>query len=137
MRSLCVIALAGATTLQCSANLFALQPTQTSANGQETSALKQNAKSGDAKAQVQLGLACATVDGVPKNEGEFVKCFRIAADQGDATSEYHLSEMYFTGQPHRPGYLDTLATTFSKPGSQAQRRSRASSTGTKTGRGFL
>ena len=98
MRSLCVIALAGATTLQCSANLFALQLTQTSANGQETSALEQKAKSGDAKAQVQLGLACATGDGVPKNEGEFVKCFRIAADQGDATSEYHLSEMYFTGR---------------------------------------
>jgi TPR repeat protein len=27
-----------------------------------------------------------------------VKCFRIAADQGDTTSEYHLSEMYFTGR---------------------------------------
>jgi TPR repeat protein len=98
MGRLCVIALAGATILPCAVSVFALGQTQTSTNGQETSVLEQKAKSGDAKAQVQLGLACATGDGVPKNEGESLKWFRMAADQGDASGEYYLSEMYFTGR---------------------------------------
>jgi TPR repeat protein len=98
MTSLCVLALAATAFLQLVAPVFTLRQAQTSANGQEVSALEQKAKSGDAKAQVQLGLAYATGDGIPQNEAESVKWFRMAADQGDAGGEYYLSEMYATGR---------------------------------------
>lgn len=65
---------------------------------QEPGLLKQKAESGDASAQVQLGLAYATGDGVAVDETEAVKWFRKAANQGHAAGEYFLSEMYSTGR---------------------------------------
>jgi TPR repeat protein len=98
MISLCVLTLAATTFLQPAAPMPSLRRAQTSANGQEVPALEQKAKSGDAKAQVQLGLAYAAGDGVPQNEAESVKWFRMAADQGDASGEYFLGELYATGR---------------------------------------
>lgn len=50
------------------------------------------------KAQVRLGVAYATGDGVTANETEAVQWFRKAAEKGDAAGEYSLGEMYLTGR---------------------------------------
>jgi len=71
---------------------------ENSNNQQGVVVLKQKAGSGDAGAQVQLGLAYATGDGVALDESEAVKWFPKAADQGNAAGEYFLSEMYATGR---------------------------------------
>lgn len=65
---------------------------------QQTSALKARAESGDVKAQVDLGMAYATGDGVSADDAEAAKWFRRAAEKGDPAGEYALSEMYLTGR---------------------------------------
>ena len=62
------------------------------------SELEAKAKSGDAHAQVQLGDAYSSGNGVPANDSEAVYWFRKAAEQGDASGEYSLGEMYATGR---------------------------------------
>ncbi len=61
-------------------------------------ALKKRAEAGDTKAQVQLGAAYASGDGVTEDDAAAVKWFRKAAEQGDAGGEYSLGEMYLTGR---------------------------------------
>jgi uncharacterized protein len=65
---------------------------------QQLNALERNASSGDVKAQVMLGTAYASGDGVQADEAEAVKWFRRAAEQGDSAGEYSLGEMYATGR---------------------------------------
>jgi len=69
-----------------------------SATPQDVTALKARAKSGDTKAQVRLGVAYATGDGVAANEAEAVLWFRKAAGKDDPAGEYSLGEMYLTGR---------------------------------------
>ena len=75
---------------------------------QELAALRKRAESGDVKAQVQLGLAYASGDGVTADESEAVKWFRKAADQGDAAGEYYLGEVYATGRGVPVDYVEAL-----------------------------
>jgi TPR repeat protein len=72
--------------------------TETSKKEQEVAALKKRAEAGDSKAQVQLGAAYASGDGVTEDDAAAVKWFRKAAEQGDAGGEYSLGEMYLTGR---------------------------------------
>jgi TPR repeat protein len=65
---------------------------------QRISAIKQKAESGEAKAQVALGIAYASGDGIQADEGEAVRWFRRAAEQNDAVGEYSLGEMYAFGR---------------------------------------
>jgi TPR repeat protein len=65
---------------------------------QDIATLKARAETGDTKAQVRLGVAYATGDGVTANETEAVQWFRKAAEKGDAAGEYSLGEMYLTGR---------------------------------------
>ncbi|HUB52524.1 MAG TPA: SEL1-like repeat protein, partial [Terracidiphilus sp.] len=44
--------------------------------------LQARAKAGDAAAQLDLGKAYESGNGVPKNDGEAVKWYRLAAEQG-------------------------------------------------------
>lgn len=67
-----------------------------SAVPQEVAALKARAETGDTKAQVALGIAYASGDGVTANDTEAVLWFRKAAEKGDAAGEYSLAEMYLT-----------------------------------------
>jgi TPR repeat protein len=67
-------------------------------NQQVTDELKTSAESGNADAQVRLGMSYATGDGVSVDNAEAVKWFRKAADQGNAAGEYSLGEMYLTGR---------------------------------------
>ncbi len=90
-----------------------LQSANTPARGassreQDLSALKKGAEAGDVNAQVQLGLAYASGDGVAADGPEAVKWFRKAADQGDAAGEYYLGEAYATGRGVPVDYAEAL-----------------------------
>src|SRR5258708_37917037 len=69
-----------------------------SAAPQEIAVLKTRAGTGDTTAQVQLGVAYASGDGVTASDTEAVEWFRKAAEKGDAAGEYSLGEMYITGR---------------------------------------
>jgi TPR repeat protein len=77
---------------------IASKPVTTPSVEQGIAALKKRAEAGDPKAQVQLGTAYASGDGVTEDDAEAVKWFRRAADQADAAGEYFLGEMYATGR---------------------------------------
>jgi uncharacterized protein len=71
---------------------------QSATSAQPITALKSLAESGDVKAQIELGTAYASGDGVTADDSEAVKWFRKAAEKGDAAGEYSLGEMYLTGR---------------------------------------
>jgi len=56
------------------------------------------AEQGDAKAQVKLGIAYATGEGIVKDEAQAVVWFRKAAEQGDAKAQVNLGNMYSEGK---------------------------------------
>lgn len=60
--------------------------------------LRTKAAAGEPQAQVDLGMAYASGDGVPRDETEAVKWFRKAAEQKHPAGEYALGEMYLTGR---------------------------------------
>jgi len=77
----------------------------TSAQSQPSfSELKAKAESGDAQAQVKVGLAYASGNGVPVDDSDAVRWFHKAAEQGDATGEYSLGEMYAMGRGVKKDY---------------------------------
>ena len=56
------------------------------------------AEAGDPRAEAVLGLAYYRGRGVPQNDSEAAKWFRLAADQGDAASRFTLGVMYGEGR---------------------------------------
>ena len=56
------------------------------------------AEQGHAKAQYNLGLMYDNGEGVPENDSEAVKWYRLAAEQGIATAQYNLGIMYDNGE---------------------------------------
>jgi TPR repeat protein len=64
----------------------------------ETDALRANAEAGDAEDQYALGVMYDYGIGVPQDEAEAVRWYRLAADQGYADAQYFLGFMYGTGQ---------------------------------------
>jgi len=56
------------------------------------------ADQGDAVAQHNLGLKYHTGEGVPQDDEEAVRWYRLAADQGLAVAQSMLSFMYATGR---------------------------------------
>jgi len=52
------------------------------------------AEQGSAEAQYNLGLMYANGDGVPQNDEEAVRWYRLAAEQGDANAQFNLGGMY-------------------------------------------
>ena len=63
----------------------------------EQPALVRSAEQGDAVAQAALGLSYATGDGVPQDDGEAVRWYRLAADQGNARAQANLGVSYANG----------------------------------------
>lgn len=57
--------------------------------------LIQQARAGDARAQCSLGTMCEHGEGVPHNDVEAVKWYRLAAEQGNAEAQCCLGSMYF------------------------------------------
>ena len=64
----------------------------------ELDLLKTIAEQGDAATQFNLGLMYDTGDGVPQNDTEAVRWYRMAAEQGFARGQNNLGYMYSTGR---------------------------------------
>ena len=60
--------------------------------------LRALAEAGDAEAQVTLGLAYSFGRGVPQDDVEAVRWYRLAADQGDAGGQVNVGLMYADGR---------------------------------------
>ena len=59
--------------------------------------LRTCAEQGNARAQASLAFKYSIGDGVPEDDAEAVRWFRLAADQGFANAQYNLGIMYDTG----------------------------------------
>jgi hypothetical protein len=64
----------------------------------EVAATRQRAEQGDALAQYDLGVMYTTGQGVPQDDTEAVRWYRLAAEQGYASLQYSLGAMYAAGQ---------------------------------------
>jgi hypothetical protein len=53
---------------------------------------------GDIEAQYSLGRIYRDGEGVPRDDVQAMRWFRLAADQGMAEAEYSLALMYFRGE---------------------------------------
>ncbi len=56
------------------------------------------AEQGMAVAQYTLGVMYANGEGVPEDDAEAVRWYRLAADQGDIDAQYNLGIMYAKGE---------------------------------------
>jgi TPR repeat protein len=56
------------------------------------------ADQGDAEAQSNLGMLYARGQGVPQDDAEAAKWWRMAADRGDVYQQFNLGVMYENGQ---------------------------------------
>jgi TPR repeat protein len=56
------------------------------------------AEAGDADAQFSLGVMYRTGRGVPQDDAEAVRWWRLAADQGRASAQYTVGSMYENGR---------------------------------------
>ena len=81
--------------------LFALAlaviPVGVDAQVPDLEALRALAEQGDADAQYGLGLMYANGRGVPEDDAEAVRWWRLAAEQGHARAQYNLGYMYRNG----------------------------------------
>ena len=66
--------------------------------GLDSVVLMAMAEDGNAAAQVNLGLMYATGEGVPEDDAEAVRWFRMAADQGNRTAQHNLGVMARDGE---------------------------------------
>jgi len=55
------------------------------------------AEAGDAETQLTMGVAYTHGVGVPEDDTEAIRWFRMAAEQGDARAQYSLGLMYVRG----------------------------------------
>jgi len=60
-------------------------------------ATRDRAEAGDADAQYNLGFMYANGQGVPLDDAEAVRWYRLAADQGHAPAQANLGKMYAIG----------------------------------------
>jgi|SaaInlStandDraft_2_1057019.scaffolds.fasta_scaffold184467_1 uncharacterized protein len=67
--------------------------------------LKPLSEKGNASAQFYLGNMYDFERGVPRNDKEAVKWFRLSADQGFSLGQYNLGVMYTNGQGVSVNYL--------------------------------
>ncbi len=74
----------------------------------EIAALRARAEAGDAEAQYDLGVMYANGLGVPEDDAEAVRWFRLAADQGLANAQYNLGVMYASGEGVPQDYAEAV-----------------------------
>ena len=65
--------------------------------GQDPTETRRLAEQGDADAQFNLGVMYANGEGVPQDDAEAVRWYRLSADQGNAFAQYDLGVMYAIG----------------------------------------
>lgn len=63
----------------------------------DVSQLQSKAKAGDAAAQFDLGRAYENANGVPQDDGEAFKWYRLSAEQGNAAAQNNLGIMFQLG----------------------------------------
>ncbi len=68
-------------------------------------ATKALAEQGNASAQLNLGIMYDNGEGVPENDAEAVKWYRLAAEQGLANAQSNLGVMYYQGEGVPENYL--------------------------------
>ena len=73
----------------CSAPIFAQQET--------AEELQAKAAQGDADAQYNLGILYANGTGVPQNDAEAARWYRLAAEQGEVVAQFDLGVLYANG----------------------------------------
>ena len=64
----------------------------------EIDALRARAEQGDARAQSRLGNMYRYGEGVPQDDAEAVRWYRLAAEQGYASAQTRLGVMHFEGR---------------------------------------
>ena len=84
--------------LTCVVAGFLHAVTPASAQDQDYEATRHAAEQGEAIAQSNLGVMYATGRGVPQDDAEAVRWYRLAAEQGDAIAQLNLGVMYATGR---------------------------------------
>ena len=70
--------------------------------------LKAAAEQGDATAQLNLGYMYDIGEGVPENDVEAVRWYRMAAEQGDATAQLNLGNLYANGEGVPENYIEAV-----------------------------
>ena len=76
---------------------LAVIPVGADAQGTELAQLRALAEQGNAVAQYNLGFRYANGDGVPQDNAEAERWYRLAAYQGHADAQYSLGLMYQLG----------------------------------------
>jgi uncharacterized protein len=76
-----------------------------SAQDSDLGATKSLAEQGYADAQSNLGFMYDNGNGVPENDAEAVKWYRLAAEQGNADAQSNLGGMYYDGEGVPENYL--------------------------------
>jgi TPR repeat protein len=74
----------------------------------DLSAWRQKAEQGDATAQALMGSVYHLGKGVPQNDKEAVKWFRLAADQGNAMAQYSMGFAYYSGKGVPQNYTEAV-----------------------------
>ena len=74
----------------------------------EIDALRVRAEAGDAFEQFFLGSRYNSGRGVPQDDAEAVRWYRMAADQGHATAQANLGVMYADGQGVPQDYVEAV-----------------------------
>ena len=64
----------------------------------ELSDLQRKAENGEVTTQFNLGVMYNTGQGVPQDDKQAAKWWRLAADQGDGKAQYYLGAMYAKGR---------------------------------------
>jgi TPR repeat protein len=85
--------------------LLALLPAILVAQIPDFDATKSSAEQGNASAQFNLGYMYANGEGVPENDVEAVKWYRLAAELGHARAQSSLGTMYANGEGVPENYL--------------------------------
>ena len=76
---------------------LAVIPVGVDAQAPDLEEMRARAEQGDARAQFNLGVMYATGDGVPEDDAEAVRWYRLAAEQGYARAQSNLGAMYALG----------------------------------------
>ena len=66
--------------------------------GQDLTETRRLAEQGNAEAQFSLGLMYDNGEGVPENDAEAMRWYRLAAEQDDADAQVNLGVMYANGE---------------------------------------
>ncbi len=77
--------------------------------GQIGQSWQERAEAGSAFAQTNLGIMYAQGEGVPEDDAEAVKWFRLAAEQGHSAAQYSLGVMYAAGDGVPQSYITAHA----------------------------